>query len=650
MKPALGVCYYPEQWPESLWQSDAQRMAEIGITYVRIGEFAWNRIEPEPGRIQLQWMLQVMDILDDYRLKVVLGTPTATPPRWLLARMPDTRQVDSEGRARKFGSRRHYCFSHPGYREECARIATMVATAVKDHPALSAWQIDNEYGCHDTTLSFSPAALAGFRAWLKTKYSDIDSLNVAWGNVFWSMEYADFAEIDFPNLTPAEAGPSHWMDFRRYSSDQVIAFNKVQVDAIRAVTPNVPIATNYMAGMTDFDHFRIGADLDFAGWDSYPLGNFERRERSPARKARYVRQGDPDMQAFHHDLYRTVGNGRFWVMEQQPGPVNWAAYNADPLPGMVRLWSWEAFAHGAETVSYFRWRQLPYAQEQMHSGLLRPDDQPAPAMEEARQVAGEIERMDALPARQPADCAIVFDYESAWAWKIQPQAEGFSHFDAAFAQYRQLRKLGLDVDILPPTTGDLSAYKLVFVPTLFTWSGRLIDALSRFPGLVVIGPRSGSKTEDFQIPPGLPPDFPSQLLNVKVARVETFPDNLPIAVKGGGHAVKWREKIETRASVILESHDGVPVLVRQDRFFYLAALLDDEAQRTLTRRLTQFAGLKTVSLPEGVRTRRVGETTFVFNYSPEEHDLESLGFRRPYGLDGGRIGPAGVATVRSPAR
>jgi beta-galactosidase len=216
----------------------------------------------------------------------------------------------------------------------------------------------------------------------------------------------------------------------------------------------------------------------------------------------------------------------------------------------------------------------------------------------------------------------------------------------ALVIYRHLRKLALDVDILSPESDDLSAYKLVFVPALFAWGPKLVAALSRFDGLAVIGPRSGSKTRDFRIPDQLPPDLPPHLLDLKVVRVEGLADNTPIAVKGGGHVVKWRDKVETRANVLIESHDGWPVLVRQQRFFYLAALLDDEALRTVTRRLVQFSGLKSIVLPEGVRTRRAGDTTFIFNYGLDEHDLESLGFKRPFGFDGSRIGPAGVATAR----
>jgi beta-galactosidase len=515
---------------------------------------------------------------------------------------------------------------------------------VKRHPGLAAWQIDNEYGCHDTTLSYSDAALAGFREWLRARYGTIQSLNAAWGTVFWSMEYREFDEIELPNGTPAEASPTHWLDFRRYSSDQVIAFNKAQADILRAITPNVPITTNFMPGMTAFDHYRLGDDLDFASWDSYPVGQISSRGGSEERKARYGRQGDPDLQAFHHDLYRGVGKSRFWVMEQQPGPVNWAATNADPLEGMVRLWTWEAFAHGAEVVSYFRWRQAPMAQEQMHAGLMRPDDKPAPGLAEAKKVAGEIAGLD-IPRPEKAPCAIVYDYESAWAWTIQPQAEGFSHFQAAAMQYRQLRRLGLDVDIVSAETSDLSGYKLVFVPALFAWTPALTEALSRADGHIVIGPRSGSKTRDFHIPAGLPPDLPSQLLDVKVVRVDSLPDYAPVPIKGGGYVFKWRDKIETSAEVLVEAEDGWPVLVGRERYFYLAALLDEDAHAKITKTLAERAGLETIALPSGVRTRKAGGTTYVLNYGPDTHDLEALGFSGPFGLDGRTLGPAGVSTA-----
>ena len=284
-------------------------------------------------------------------------------------------------------------------------IVTQLAKRYGGNEYVKAWQTDNEYGCHDTTLSFSESALKGFRNWLRQKFpgngndGDIDALNSKWGNVFWSMDYDDFEEINLPNLTVTEPNPSHLLDFRRYSSDKVVDFNYAQVEIIRKYS-KAPIAHNFMGRTTEFNHFDVGESLDIASWDSYPLGFSEDRlETSDKEKRDFSRQGNPDFQAFHHDLYRAVGNGRWWIMEQQPGPVNWAPYNPAPLDGMVRLWSWEAFAHGAETVCYFRWRQVPYAQEQMHAGLLRTDNEPAQGYYEAKEFINEINSSEPIDTK-----------------------------------------------------------------------------------------------------------------------------------------------------------------------------------------------------------------------------------------------------------
>ena len=233
MKRTLGVCYYPEQWPEEIWHKDAARMVESGLSWVRIGEFAWSRMEPSPGDMQFDWLDRAIDVLGSAGLRVILGTPTATPPRWMAEKHPDMFAISEQGLIRGFGSRRHYCFSHQGYRAESRRITEILAKRYGANPHIEAWQTDNEYGCHDTVLSYSDAARRGFRDWLAQKYQSIDALNRAWGNVFWSMEYANFDEIDLPNLTVTEPNPSHMLAFRRYSSDQVVAFNREQAEILR---------------------------------------------------------------------------------------------------------------------------------------------------------------------------------------------------------------------------------------------------------------------------------------------------------------------------------------------------------------------------------------------------------------------------------
>ncbi len=616
-KRALGVCYYPEHWPEDQWAADAVRMAETGLTWVRIGEFAWSRLEPRPGDLRFDWLDRAIDTLGGAGLKVVLGTPTATPPRWMLDKHPDMLAVDAQGHPRKFGSRRHYCFSHPGYLEECRRIVTLLAERYGANPHVQAWQTDNEYGCHDTTLSFSKAARAAFRDWCARRYQSVDALNRAWGNVFWSMEYDRLDQLDLPNLTVTEPNPAHVLAFRRFSSDQVVRFNRAQAEILRAHT-DAPLIHNYMGRVLDFDHFDVGADLDIASWDSYPIGFLsDRLEASPDHKARFLRQGDPDCQAFHHDLYRAVGRGRWWVMEQQPGPVNWAPFNPAPLPGMARLWAWEAFAHGAEAVCYFRWRQAPFAQEQQHAGLLRPDSEAAPALAEAAQVARGLRDLpDTAPA--PSPIALIFDYASAWAWTAQPQGADFDYFRLVFAAYRAARRSGLNIDILPAETADLSNYAVVLAPGLMTIPDTLKAALAGFDGQALIGPRSGLKTPEMSIAVPLGPALPG--LDCTVSLVESLPPDTQVALETGEHFVHWFEHLEGGAEVALHTNDGRPAIMRRDGLHYMAGWPDDAsfALRVLT--LCRRAGLVPLDPPGDLRIRDTASHRFVFNYGPEPVD------------------------------
>ncbi|MEL6617625.1 MAG: beta-galactosidase [Pseudomonadota bacterium] len=630
MKRTLGVCYYPEHWPEEIWAKDARRMADLGLTWVRIGEFAWKRMEPFEGQYHWDWLDRAIETLGQAGLRVVLGTPTATPPAWVLDKLPDMLAVDAEGRPRGFGSRRHYCFSHEGYRRECARIVTAMAERYGRNPHVAAWQTDNEYGCHDTVLSYSDAARDAFRDWLRARYGDVDALNAAWGNVFWSMDYDGFDQIGLPHLTVTEPNPAHVQAFRRFSSDQVVGFNRLQVDIIRARS-DAPIAHNYMGRVTEFDHFDVGADLDIASWDSYPLGFLEDRVGADdTHKRAFAQAGDPDFQAFHHDLYRAVGRGRWWVMEQQPGPVNWAPYNPAPLPGMVRLWTWEAFAHGAEAVCYFRWRQAPFAQEQMHAGLLRPDSVEAEAHDEAMTVAAELAASPEVEQAQ-APVALLFDYDADWAWSVQPHGAGLSYFGLVFDWYRALRKLGLSVDILPVSTRSFDGHDLILAPGLMHMEDGLKAALQGTQGQVIVGPRSGARDAECAIPMPLPPAWPGS--DLIVARVASMRPDLPVALEGEGAVIGYMEQIEGGGDVLLRTAQGAPVAVRcAPHVTYMAGWGDDAAHMALIRAVAP--DLPVHIMPDGVRRRETGAELFWFNHNA--HAVEAAGETLP---------PAGVLRV-----
>ncbi|MEM7687755.1 MAG: beta-galactosidase [Pseudomonadota bacterium] len=608
----LGTCYFPEHWPEEMWAKDAARMRDMGLSLVRVGEFAWSRIEPEPGRYDWGWLDRTIETLAAHDLKVILCTPTAAPPKWLVDQMPDMVAVDANGAPRGFGSRRHYCFSHLGYREESRRITTALAQRYGEHPAIIGWQTDNEFGCHDTVVSFSQSAAAGFRIWLQEKHRTIEALNTAWGNVFWSMEYRSFDEVDPPHLTVTEANPAHWLDYRRFASDEVVSFNREQVDILRAASPGRDITHNFMGFFTEFDHHAVGRDLDVATWDSYPLGFLEQFWFDEATKRTYMHQGHPDIAAFHHDLYRgTTDGGRWAVMEQQPGPVNWARFNPAPRKGMVALWTLEAYAHDAEFVSYFRWRQAPFAQEQMHAGLLRPDSTEAEAAPEVRAAAEALATMGKAQAVK-APAAIVFSYEAAWVCGIQPQGRSFRYLELAFKWYTALRRKGLDVDIVAPDA-DLSDYAMVLVPTLPILPEGFVEKLAALTCPILIGPRTGSKTPDFAIPDGLAPGELRDLIPIKVNRVES----LRAGTKEGAeawHIARWREDIETQT----ESEFGSGrrgVVYRQANTRYIAGWPDQGLLSLLIARMAKEAKVELIPMKKGLRVRRTKDHLLAFNYS-----------------------------------
>jgi beta-galactosidase len=618
----LGCCYYPEHWPEEWWAEDARRMAAMGLSLVRIGEFAWSRIEPAPGQYDWGWLDRAVHTLHAAGLKVILGTPTATPPKWLVDRMPDMVAIDEQGRPRGFGSRRHYCFSHEGYREECRRIVTALAARYGAHPAIAMWQTDNEYGCHDTVLSFSAAAAAAFRGWLAARYGTVDALNAAWGNVFWSMEYTRFAEVDPPHLTVTEANPAHWLDYRRFASDQVARFNRVQVDILRHLSPGVDITHNFMGFFTEFDHHALGRDIDVATWDSYPLGFLEQFWFSRQEKRAYLRQGHPDIAAFHHDLYRGCSRGRWGVMEQQPGPVNWARFNPAPLPGMVALWTLEAAAHGAELTSYFRWRQAPFAQEQMHAGLLRPDSTEAEAADEVRAAAAVLAQIGPQQAAK-APAALVFSYEAAWVIGIQPQGQSFRYLELVFETYSALRARGLDVDIVAPEA-DLSGYRMVLVPTLPIVPEGFAEKLAALDCPVLLGPRSGSKTASFAIPEGLAPGPLRPLTGVTVTRVESLRDG--VAESAEGFAVtRWREDTASDLAPELADAAGRTVVSYKAGVRYCAVWPDRALLALLVERMAREAGVALLDCPQGIRVRRSSTHVFTFNYAAEGVFVPHLG-------------------------
>lgn len=624
---AIGVCYYPEHWPSEQWSDHAARMREAGISLVRIGEFAWSRIEPAPECFEWKWLDTAIDTLANAGLRVVLCTPTACPPRWLVMQLPDILPVDSAGRVREFGSRRHYRFASQSYQREAKRISQAVIRRYAAHPAVVGWQLDNEYGCHDTTRSYAEDDLHAFQRWLADRYGEITALNRAWGTVFWSQEYTEFAQIELPNSTVTEANPAQQIDYCHFASEQVVAFNRQQRQQLRdSRGADRWVTHNFMGNFSDFDHFAVGDDLDIASWDSYPLGFLDQGWASDAEKLRYRRIGHPDWAAFHHDLYRAVGRGRFAVMEQQPGPVNWAPANAEPLAGAAAFWGMEAIAHGAEFVSFFRYQQFPLAQEQMHAGLRLPGGDPAPAWPAVQKLARHINELPEMPGA-PARVALLFDYPSCWATSIQPHAPGMQHLESALAFYSAARRHGLNIDIVHQRSS-LDGYALLMIPGSVFVSDALVDEIIASEVDCLVGPRSGSRAPTFALPENLPPGALQRILPLRVVAVDSM---RPGAEREFEYAreryavTRWYERIDSELEPQLRCDDGSGLWYRHDSHHYLNAHLPVPFLSRLIEAMLMERQLASGELPEGLRLRQRGALQFAFNFSPEPRHFAADG-------------------------
>jgi len=502
-KPLLGVDYYPEHWPEERWDIDARLMNEAGLSVVRLAEFAWAKMEPSEGQYDWLWLDKAIETLAGEGLQVVLGTPTANPPAWLIQANPDILPVDVQGHRRNFGSRRYYCFNNPTYHNATRRIVTAMGEHFGHNTAVIGWQLDNEFGCHDTTRCYCKKCAKAFRAWLRKKYSSLDMLNTAWGNVFWSQLYNDWEQIMPPNLTVTEANPSHVLDWYRFSSDSVAAYQQIQIEILRKLCPDKFITTNFMGTFPDLNHYVMAAPLDFITWDSYPTGYAEYAGPMvymPDQPQPYVASdvGDPYVTGFCHDLMRGLKEGvPFWVMEQQAGNINWGQVNPTTRPGTVRLWTWHDIAAGADVVVYFRWRACRFAQEQYHSGLLHHDSTPDIGYQEMLRLQNEQPLMRSIQGTNvAADTAILVDYEDLWALDLQPHNHLINYWRHLFAYHYALARAGVPVDVVS-TVADLSRYKLVIAPTLGLADDALAAKLTAYVksgGMLLLGIRSGFKT------------------------------------------------------------------------------------------------------------------------------------------------------------
>lgn len=602
----LGAAWYPEQWPESRWSADLQLMEDAHLHVVRVGEFAWSALEPEEGRYDLDWLARAIRLAAAHHIEVVIGTPTDAPPAWLTSAHPETLRVDAQGRRAEHGARRQFNYASPAYRIFCTQIAEKLAERFGHDPDVIGWQIGNEY----TDESFDAGTRRQFDAWLKNRYVTLDALNRDWTTAYWSQTYDRWNEIPLP-LPGANENPGLLLAYKHFVSDTWRSFQQMQIDAIRKYADPRQFITTNLGGLgwsDNFDHYEITQPLDLAAWDDYVGEGHLIATRNGAI----------------HDYVRGWKRRDFWVMETQPGSVNWAPVNTTLDRGETRAMAWQAVGHGANAVLYWQWRDALNGQEQYHGAIVGPDGGPLPIYDEVRTIGSDFEHAaKAIAGTTPqAQVALITTYDSRWAIDFQPHSHNYDQLQVLLSYYRPLRDLRLTVDIVN-ANAPLANYKVVFAPSLNLISKDLAAHLLDYVehgGHLVLGPRSGMKDEFDALNVERQPGPLAAALGGRVEQYYALDSAAAVIGKlGSGSASLWAEQLSTREpddEVLLRFGssngwlDGQPAMIARrvgtGQIAYLGAVLDPDLMKRVIDWAVDGAHIQPEfgALPDGVELCR----------------------------------------------
>ncbi|XVU30077.1 beta-galactosidase [Actinoplanes sp. CA-054009] len=629
-----GADYNPEQWPREVWDDDVRAMREAGVTIVSLAIFSWARIEPADGRYDFAWLDEVMDLLHANGISVDLATATASPPPWLTTAHPEILPVNHEGQVLWQGGRQHWRPTSPVFREYALRLVRTMAQRYADHPALVAWHVSNELGCHNI-YDYSDDAAQAFRVWLRNRYGTVEALNEAWGTAFWAQRYGEWDEILPPRLAASFPNPTQQFDFKRFSSDVLKDYLRAEKEILRELTPDVPVTTNFMVmGETKgMDYADWASEVDFVSNDHYRLPGAQ----------------SLDELSFSANLTGNIAGGRPWfLMEHSTSAVNWQPVNLAKRPGELSRDALTHVAHGADAVCYFQWRQSRAGAEKYHSGMVPHAGTDSQLFRDVVALGSRLRDLSYVQGkrRTPAKAAILFDWESWWASEQDSHpTELLRYRQEALDWYTTFLDLGVRVDVLP-ASASFDGYDLVVAPILHVMPSSLASRLTSFVengGHLVATYFSGIVDENDHVWLG---GYPGPLRDLLGLRIEEFAPLLAgdtVALSDGLEGTLWSDRIdlvdpatEVLATYKTGDYAGRPAVTRRaagkGSASYVSTKLAPNALAPLLKDLAGRAGVVS-ELPSELRGRveltvREG-VRFVVNRTDEQLDISSLGGPEP---------------------
>ena len=611
----FGVCYYPEQWPESYWEQDARRMEECGVNTVRMGEFGWALMEPREGHYDFSLFDRAIATMGRHGIKTIFGTPTAAPPKWLTHKCPEVLNVLENGRRVNDQSRRQYSYNSPVYRRFCREIVEALARHYRNDTNIIGWQIDNEINNEDPE-DFSDSARVAFRAWLQKKYGTLGELNARWGTVVWSQIYSDWDQIDLPFPTPAYHNPALMLDYKRFTSDSATSFLNEQGNILCRFRPNDFLTHNGI--FKNINYYDFSHNLDIYAFDNYPTFDDSPRFLTGAKLT----------------LVRSL-KGRFMIMEQLTGPAGQTYLLRTPRPGEARLWAMQAVALGADGLLHFRWRSALRGAEEYWYGVLDHDNVPRDRFNDFKQEGQQMQKIgpQVFGSTVDSQIAVIKDFEDEWVFDYQFLTEEIKVPLVYEALFQAASEQRYNIDFIGPTA-DLSRYKLVFAPQLALMDTSLAARLEQFVaqgGTLVMSAESAIKNRDNAftmdtIPIDLTNLFGMELDSFQTYQPPSATDN-SIRFDGGGSAPVdvFAEALHPLAASVIGRWDrdylkDLPAATEQQfgkgKAIYYGSLFNLDAARLLIKRYADEAGLK--PLLEGVpgqvevTCRTKGRTDFYF--------------------------------------
>ncbi|WP_221583270.1 beta-galactosidase [Microbacterium sp. G2-8] len=645
---SYGADYNPEQWPREVWDEDVRLMKEAGVDVVSVAIFSWARLQPAPDEWDFAWLDEVIDLMHANGIGVDLATATASPPPWLTMRHPEVLPVTAEGSTLSQGARQHWRPTSPVFREYALTLVEKLAERYGSHPGVVAWHVNNELGCHNA-YDFSDDAARAFRAWLLARYETVDALNHAWGTAFWSQRYGSFDEVLPPRLAASFPNPTQQLDFARFSSDALRGHLIAEREILNRVTPDIPVTTNFMiTGDTKF--------ADYADWA---------REIDFVSNDHYVTQ-DRDELAFSAALTSGVARHRPWfLMEHSTSAVNWQPVNRPKRSGELFRDSLTHVAHGADAVCFFQWRQAEAGAEKYHSSMVPHGGVDTRVFRDVVELGRILQSLgDVVGAdRDPADVAILFDWESWWGSELDSHPTELLRYRAeAQAWWNALLDAGVRADVVP-ADAELAGYRVVIAPVLYSVPAALrkrLEAYATSGGHLVTTYFSGTVDENDHVWLGGYPGAFRDLLGIRVEEFRPLYAGETVALSNGTTGSLWSEPIDIVADDVevlaTYDHDELgPAVTRRPvgsgSAAYVSTRLGSAGVGALLPALLEPAGVAS-ELPEALRgeievtSRRgaAGRIRFLINRT--DAPVELTGIEGEWLHGGETLPPRGVAVVK----